>query len=331
MSINDVVIEALCKQGVNERVWTVENAAKYSATALPSNSPALDEWLSTKIFSLMSGLNSEGMTQEGLCADAQGAGSVGATLRDAAKDLAARFSGQTVHYVELGPEPIKTSLLLDALVEGGVQLQCYTAIDINEMSRTVMHSLVASKFPDEHSVQYRIMNFHDLKSRDLQGPQAITLVTMLGFQEGNELPGRMAALLDALASANTYVLSEMQLSLPDTNTHIHNFYNHPCMQHFSTLVGMKMKLDRRDKHRVVVLPIELDGETYSVAATLLPVTDGQEEGLLLTNVCLKYSRQQFQHVRQRAGYGVVTEHCSGDGSVVYQLSRPCAITRARSL
>ncbi|MCX4066499.1 hypothetical protein OR626_20000 [Pseudomonas sp. S1Bt30] len=45
----------------------------------------------------------------------------------------------------------------------------------------------------------------------------------------------------------------------------------------------------------------------------------------MTNVCLKYTREQFTRVRQDyGGCRVIGEYCSGDGSVLFQLSEYCA-------
>lgn len=85
---------------------------------------------------------------------------------------------------------------------------------------------------------------------------------------------------------------------------------------------MKLGFDKvGSNHEVVVSDIEVDDDWYRVAATLLPVLSGKDEGYLLTNVCLKYTREQFSRVRQDyGGCRVIGEYCSGDGSVLYQLS-----------
>lgn len=145
---------------------------------------------------------------------------------------------------------------------------------------------------------------------------------MLGFQEGNELPETIGQIIRRIGGARTYVLSEMQLSIPNDDEHIHRFYRHHCMTRFSELVGLKLGFDQvGSEHEVIVSDIEVDDDWYRVAATLLPVLSGQDEGYLLTNVCLKYTREQFSRVRQDyGGCRVIGEYCSGDGSVLYQLS-----------
>jgi hypothetical protein len=72
----------------------------------------------------------------------------------------------------------------------------------------------------------------------------VTLITMLGFQEGNELPDTIGKIIRQIGGARTYVLSEMQLSIPEGDEHIHRFYRHDCMHRFSELIGLKLGLEK---------------------------------------------------------------------------------------
>lgn len=149
-----------------------------------------------------------------------------------------------------------------------------------------------------------------------------------GFQEGNELPDTIGQIIRRVGGARTYILSEMQLSSPDGDQHIHRFYEHGGMSRFSDLVGLKLGFEKTGDHEVVISEIEHDDDRYRVAVTLLPVNSGHDEGYLLTNVCLKYTREQFIRVRQNyGGCRVIGEYCSGDGSVLYQLAEYCAHDR----
>ncbi|MNJ05906.1 hypothetical protein D3C73_1675490 [compost metagenome] len=48
----------------------------------------------------------------------------------------------------------------------------------------------------------------------------------------------------------------------------------------------------------------------------------QEQGYLLTNICLKYTPEQFRRIRARhCNCRVVDEFASGDGSVRYQIAK----------
>jgi hypothetical protein len=56
--------------------------------------------------------------------------------------------------------------------------------------------------------------------------------------------------------------------------------------------------------------------------TLQPVQRLQEQGYLLTNICLKYTPEQFRRIRARhCNCRVVDEFASGDGSVRYQIAK----------
>lgn len=320
MEINDLVVETLKRtHGLSGRIWTIENAEKYSTlSAGVSNS---HQRISEEIISLMTSLNAEGMTRADLCATPSGYGSLNQTLRAVADDLVALVGQDRLHYVELGPEPVKTSALIGYLLENGVKAQDYTAIDINHASQAVMRDALEPLLPTAQGFNYLAEDFRNLERQHIERGQDVTLITMLGFQEGNELPGTIGDIIRSMGGKRTYVLSEMQLSTPGGDDHIHRFYEHDCMSRFSDLIGLKMGFEKRDRHRIVVSEIEHDDDRYRVAATLLPVSDGREEGYLLTNVCLKYTREQFMRIRQEyGGYKVIGEYCSGDGSVIYQLS-----------
>ncbi len=321
MEINDLVVESLkSTHGLSGRIWTIENAEKYSTLS----SQDTHQWISEEIFSLMTSLNTEGMTRSDLCAAPSGYGSLDQTLRAVADDLIVLLGQDRLHYVELGPEPVKTSALIGYLLAHGVEPQDYTAIDINRASHIAMRNAVEPLLPAAHGFNYLAKNFRDLERHHIERGQDVTLITMLGFQEGNELPGTIGDIIRSVGGKQTYVLSEMQLSTPEGDDHIRRFYEHACMSRFSDLIGLKMGFEKLGTHQIVVSEIEHEDDRYRVAATLLPVSDGREEGYLLTNVCLKYTREQFVRIRQEyGGYKVIGEYCSGDGSVIYQLSKYC--------
>ena len=323
MEINDLVVESLkSAHGLSGRIWTIENAEKYSTLSSQASDP--HQWISEEIFSLMTSLNTEGMTRADLCAAPSGYGSLDQTLRAVADDLVVLLGQDRLHYVELGPEPVKTSALIGYLLEHGVEPQDYTAIDINRASHITMRDAVEPLLPAAQGFNYLAKNFRDLERHHIERGQDVTLITMLGFQEGNELPGTIGDIIRSVGGKQTYVLSEMQLSMPEGDDHIRRFYEHACMSRFSDLIGLKMGFEKRGTHQIVVSEIEHEDDRYRVAATLLPVSDGREEGYLLTNVCLKYTREQFMRIRQEyGGYKVIGEYCSGDGSVIYQLSKCC--------
>ncbi|WP_339519664.1 hypothetical protein [Pseudomonas proteolytica] len=323
MDINTLVVASL--QNHHEfggHIWTIENAEKYST--LPGYTSALNQQVSEEILALMTTLNTEGISDAGLCAAPCGSGSLGEILYSVASDLVDLLGPGSLHYVELGPEPVKTSALMGYLLDCGSEPQHYTAVDINSASQAVMRRVVEPLLPTPQGFSYLATDFRDLHRHQLERGQDVTLITMLGFQEGNELPDTIGEIIRRVGGTRTYVLSEMQLSTAEGDAHIHRFYGHDCMSRFSDLIGLKLGLKKTDDHRVVISQIEHHDRCYRVAATLLPVNDGHNDGYLLTNVCLKYTREQFIRVRQEYGScRVIGEYCSGDGSVMYQLAEYC--------
>ncbi len=321
MDINELVASSLKdNHGYDVPIWTIENAEKYASTS--TDLKDRDRQVSEEILGLMTSLNLEGVNRVDLCAAPCGNGALSEILSAVADDLVGLVGQDRLHYVELGPEPIKTSVLLHHLLENGVEAVRYTAVDINRASHDVMRRAVEPLLPAPENFRYLAIDFRALCRDDIECEQDVTLVTMLGFQEGNELPETIGQIIRRIGGTRTYVLSEMQLSIPDDDAHIHRFYRHHCMTRFSELVGLKLGFDKvGSNHEVIVSDIEVDDDQYRVAATLLPVLSGKDEGYLLTNVCLKYTREQFSRVRQDyGGCRVIGEYCSGDGSVLYQLS-----------
>lgn len=323
MDINELVVASLKNNhGFDCPIWTVENADKY--TAASADLPDRHRQLSEEILSLMTLLNKEGVTRPDLCATPSGKGALGDLLRAVADDLVDLIGQDSLHYVELGPEPIKTSALIHHLLEHGAQPQHYTAVDINQTSHGVMRRMVEPLLASPQRFRYLASDFRALFRHHIERGQDLTLITMLGFQEGNELPDTIGQIIRQVGGSRTYVLSEMQLSTAEGDEHIHRFYAHDCMSRFSDLVGLKLGFEKAGDHEVVILEIVHDDDRFRVAATLLPVSNGQDDGYLLTNVCLKYTREQFTRVRQDyGGCRVIGEYCSGDGSVLYQLAEYC--------
>jgi hypothetical protein len=324
MDINELVVSSLRdNHGLEGQIWTIENAEKYAAVC--SGFADQDQQLSEEIFKLMTLLNLEGMHRVDLCAAPCGKGGLSELLRCVADDLVDLVGEGQLHYVELGPEPIKTSALIHYLLEHGTEPLHYTAVDVNQASRGVMRQVVEPLLATPQGFRYLATDFRTLCRSHIEHGQDVTLITMLGFQEGNELPDTIGQIIRQIGGERTYVLSEMQLSLPGNDEHIYRFYRHDCMHRFSDLIGIKLGFEKTGNHRVIVLDIEHGGDRYRVATTLLPVSSGSDQGHLLTNVCLKYTREQFTRVRQDyGGCRVIGEYCSGDGSVLYQLSEYCA-------
>ena len=323
MSLNDFVVDALIRteRYKNTRLWTVENHAKYSTLTAPLASSCNPSRFNLQIFQLMCALNQQGMAEDGLCADAQGQGALKDILGTLAERLALLSENRHVHYVELGPEPIKTAHLLGRITEACTSLR-YTAIDINQTSESVMRDAVFPIVEQHGSFNYIAADYRTVERADLHHEQDITLITLLGFQEGNELPVTTGRLIRSLASDATYIISEMQIYEEGLQSNIHAFYANPHMIRFSQVVALQQGFIPLDEHAVTLVRFKLLDELIHVAVTLQPVEKGHQQGCLLTNICLKYTPEQFRRIRSRhCNCSVLDEFASGDGSVRYQIAK----------
>ncbi len=323
MSISELVIRALSRhKGLESaHIWSVENEEKYSTLELQRASGLRSKLVSKEIFSLMRHLNHEGIFTRGLCSGIQGQGSLKDTLAAFGEHVSALAQGKKVHYVELGPEPIKTAHLVKALRTQASGILLYTAVDINETSERSMKNAIAPLLDNENNFHYVAANYHHLCRSDIDRKQDLTLITMLGFQEGNELPTVIGELIRNLSDSTTYVVSEMQLYIEGHNKHIYDFYQNDCMVAFSRLVSQLQEFQTTGDHIVTLLTLPVLGRELYAAVTLQPGTRDGIPGYLITNICLKYTMEQFRAIRQYQGLEVIDEFMTGDASVVYQLSR----------
>lgn len=118
MDINELVASSLKdNHGYDVPIWTIENAEKYASTS--TDIKDRDRQVSEEILGLMTSLNLEGVNRVDLCAAPCGNGALSEILRAVANDLVDLVGQDRLHYVELGPEPIKTSALLHHLLENG--------------------------------------------------------------------------------------------------------------------------------------------------------------------------------------------------------------------
>jgi desulfoferrodoxin (superoxide reductase-like protein) len=114
----------------------------------------------------------------------------------------------------------------------------------------------------------------------------------------------------------------MQLLVEGREEPIYNFYQNENMVRFSEIVSRQQGFEPLGKHHVSIVRLNLLGDQFHVAVTLQPVSKAGADGHLITNVCLKYTPEQFRHVRLSHGNcRVIDELRSGDGSVVYQIAQ----------
>lgn len=322
MSLNDFVVDALVRTPSyqNARLWTVENHEKYSTLEQPE--PYLEDGhrFNHEIFLLMRALNEQGVGEDGLCADARGQGALKSVIGNVAERLAALSSGRRLHYVELGPEPIKSTCLLKRIAQASSSIR-YTAIDINQTSEPAMSDAVRPIVQADGSFNYIAADYRTVTHDVLRDDEELTLITLLGFQEGNELPVSTGRLIRNLAGGKTYILSEMQVYEEGLERPILAFYGNPHMLQFSRVVALQQGFNPSGEHEAILVPLRILDETIHVAVTLQPVQRLQQHGYLLTNICLKYTPEQFRRVRARHNCSVVDEFASGDGTVRYQIAK----------
>ncbi|MGE8455269.1 MAG: hypothetical protein ACN6OY_01725, partial [Pseudomonas alloputida] len=198
----------------------------------------------------------------------------------------------------------------------------YTAIDINQTSEAAMRDALRPIVQADGSFNYIAADYRTVTHEALRHDQEVTLITLLGFQEGNELPVSTGRLIRSLAGDSTYILSEMQVYEQGLEGAILAFYANRNMLQFSRMVALQQGFVPSGDHEAILVPLRILDESVHVAVTLQPVQRLQEQGYLLTNICLKYTPEQFRRIRARhCNCRVVDEFASGDGSVRYQIAK----------
>jgi len=294
-----------------------KNKVKYFNPVNPLSPDAKLE----EVFGLMRGLNRAALADPHLCRNGGGGHSFSEALSDAADAAAVRFAGREIHYVELGPEPTKTTFILRRLIERGVRISSYVGVDINPASVAAMRKDLAAILGPEKT-RYRVTPFERFRVDDVRDGATPALVTMLGFQEGNEDPLTASAWLQRVAGPGDIVLAEMQV-MPETGSEaVMKFYRHPLMVRFSRLAFERARGLTPSLGRVFVLPVPVsDGQTIEAAIMCEEYAAGDRHRLFVSNYCLKYRLEQYRRHREREGrFGVCHEALTDDRSVLFQLA-----------
>lgn len=303
----------------DEDVITVPNKEKYYRKE--SNQEAHDEL--REVFELMRELNRQGVSGDTLCRSELGGTSFIETLRGAVDDLVEQLSGNHLRYVELGPEPIKTLEIVRLLLDAGVELDSYTAVDINPASSAVMRDALEKVLPSE-KIDFVTADYHDLSSLSFGDGQAPVLATMLGFQEGNESPDRMAKFFRRVLAPGDVLLAEMQL-LPTADWRaIFDFYSNDLMRRFSKIGFQRVFGELESEYGVVLVPVplELCGTGFVAVTTERILANGElNNKIFISNYCIKYSIGDFRRIREFDGtFRIISQRVTGNGSVGFQLA-----------
>ncbi|MCJ1373431.1 hypothetical protein MMC20_004659 [Loxospora ochrophaea] len=328
----------------------LDNSAKYCPRGINQNST--NEQNLSSVFDTMAKLNQGALENPSLCAGQRGP-SFRDALSQAAGELAFLANGRRVRYVELGPEPWKSRALLAKLLEAGVQLLQYIGVDINPKSEETMRRALVPVIGAKRFA-YCIADFYKCSADNFPKPngdtgvqdQCVTVVTNLGFQEGNDLPSRIGPMLMRLTRPGDLLLSEMQVlhrgsggasdktSSDTEGAQIKHFYHHPEMRRFSALVGQQLDSrnspepqgagsngEQGEEYQFHLVPLQTEVGSVKVATTLVSVHVDGAKKYLLTNSCLKYTLEQFRRAREAAGdFTVRAERVTGDKSVVFQIA-----------
>lgn len=245
-----------------EQLIIVENSAKYCPNDSTENAADEKHNLSA-IVDTMAKLNFMAMKDPNLCAGEQGP-SFRETLFSSVSELAKLVGSRPLRYIELGPEPFKSHGILTVLLAAGVQLRQYVGVDINPASQEVMRQKLMPLIGTERFT-YLIADYYECSRTDFpkpmttgtisaegQGDDMVTIITNLGFQEGNDLPSRTGPMLERLMRPGDLLLSEMQVLHDSPNSFeqvgtdgviraaaIERFYRLPEMRRFSLLIAQR--------------------------------------------------------------------------------------------
>ena len=183
-----------------------------------------------------------------------------------------------------------------------------------------------SAFLPSDRFTYQQTLFEELGDREYRVLGVRNLVTMLGFEEGNEHPTAGDRMLERILEPGDLFLSEMQILSGGGWHPIFNFYQNDLMRRFS-----KIALERRrprvdSEYGVCLVPLALgtDGSPTMAAVTAERVLGAQsgDESIFVTNYCLKFALDGYRHLRESSGnLKVLAERTTADGSVVFQLTR----------
>ncbi|KAF7368492.1 MFS transporter [Mycena venus] len=329
---NDLVANAITAQAKvpAEQIIILDNSDKYAPDGIKSQQPAAGNDSLYQIFGTMANMNHSALQNDMSCAGSHGP-SFRAVLLDAATQLARLANGRRVRYVELGPEPWKSSTIITHLLAAGVQLTHYVGIDINPESLSTMRDALvpiigAGRFG------YLTADFYKCSADDIPGPPSsvgpdvdyITIVTNLGFQEGNDLPGNIGPMLTRLTRPGDLLVSEMQVwvtsSAETAESFIRGFYDHPEMRRQSGLVGRQfdptcsLVPGEGDETEYVIhlVPVQTEVGVVKVAATPYLGAHRRREA---------YTTDQFNLARETTGKFAVRKVLeTGDKSVIFQIA-----------
>jgi len=326
LSLSDKVQFAVSRQSGYplHAVITQENKEKY----YDSDNPYSADDNLTEVFGLMRELNRQALSNPDLCRISEEGTSFTDALQNSIDVAANKFKGRAIHYVELGPEPMKTRHIIKSLMDQGVQIKSYVGVDINPASAHEMRARL-SAILDEDKIRHRISLFENFNVDDIRDGDTPAIVTMLGFQEGNEEPAVMRDWMSRIASPGDCLLSEMQILDDGHDDPVETFYFNPLMQRFSRIAFERAYGDIPSRFQVYLIPVALEAERDILATVMCehfsapayPSGSKTVDQIFVTNYCLKYTAGHYrQHREHNDQFKIINETITDDSSVVFQLS-----------
>jgi len=303
------------------QISTQANRVKYEAHGVAVDNRAH----LTEVFQLMRNLNESGLSNTNLGRTRGGGRCLRDALEETCIEIARLNQGRPLIYVELGPEPVKTSFIIEKLQSLGVAIERYIAVDINPMSAGYMEKALRPLLPATPR-EFVTASFQSFSLSDAIGATAVpALVTMLGFQEGNDYPSTAIEWMASIARPGDLFMSESQLYHLDNVGRIPEFYRIPMMQRFSRLAfeqGVSRNIPSLS--RFFLLPARIARNEVASVAIMAEefVTKPGNRQLFVTNFCLKFTKDQYNSYRTRSGaFELLSTRATDDETIAFQLSR----------
>lgn len=303
-----------------DRIYIPDNSEKYGSDGREDDS--LNE-----VFDIMWKLNESALSSSTIGATGSSCTILPRALDLIVDDIIYHCQGMQLQYVELGPEPSKTAHILNRLVKAGIDIQRYTAVDINPASRAVMIDEVSRILPRQ-IIDSQNSLFGELHTTDYRMPNTIKIYTMLGFEEGTEHPCVVAEMLGNLLDQRDLFLSEMQLLSKTGCRPIVDFYHTDLMRRFSEISLQREFPGARADYAVHLVPVELQDALSPVmvvvAGELLYESDSDDSRawrMLVTHYSTRPSNRMFREQREADGkMSVIAERSTSDESISFQLA-----------
>ena len=295
-----------------------ENSEKYRESA--TDNLAEQDALLREVFEIMWRLN-EAALQDHRIGTLPGRDvSFRSALQMSLLDIARSCRGRPLQYVELGPEPAKTCFILEGLHALGITIHSYTGVDINPQSAPVMREAL-SRVLREDQILHRTALFEDFRVDAIRKPGCRALVTMLGWQEGNDDPYIMSSWLENMTQAGDLLLSEAQVFDRERQGNIMEFYDGPLMRRFSRIAFERRFGARASSYGTWLIPVRLSDGRREMALVIGErfVQDGRPK-LLVTNFCTKFTAKSLRLYRETALFRVIEERFTADRTILFQLS-----------